>query len=61
MLAALADEAAAHADRVELESSQRARLADAKLPLVTLPLLGDGVDLGALYDFADQLRPEEGH
>jgi len=61
MLAALADEAAAHADRVELESSQRARLADAKLPLVTLPLLGDGVDLGALYDFADQLRSEEGH
>ncbi len=61
MLAALADEAAAHADRVELESSQRARLADAKLPLVTLPLLAEGVDLGALYDFADQLRSEEGH
>jgi anion-transporting ArsA/GET3 family ATPase len=60
MLAGLAAQAAEHAARVELESTQRVRLRKAKTPVVTLPLLADGVDLGALYDFADHLRaPEE--
>jgi anion-transporting ArsA/GET3 family ATPase len=58
VLAGLADEAAAHADRVELEKSQRTRLVDAGTPIVTLPLLAEGVDLGALYDFADHLRDD---
>jgi len=55
----LAREAAEQADRVALEERQRARLVDAGRPMVTLPRLGDGVDLGALYDFADRLRASE--
>ncbi len=56
LLAGLAHEAAEHADRVDLELEQRGRLGDADVPLVTLPYLSEGVDLGALYDFADDLR-----
>jgi anion-transporting ArsA/GET3 family ATPase len=56
MLTGLADEAVAHADRVALETAERARLAGAGIPMVTLPYLSDGVDVGALYDFADLLR-----
>jgi anion-transporting ArsA/GET3 family ATPase len=52
-LAALARE---HAQRVELEASERTRLAAAKAPVVELPYLDDGVDLGALYELADTLR-----
>lgn len=55
VLAGLLEEAAAHADRVELEVAQRRELDAAGVPLVTLPLLADGVDLGALYDLADRL------
>ncbi|MDX6307953.1 MAG: hypothetical protein QOI06_999 [Nocardioidaceae bacterium] len=56
LLAGLVLEATAHADRVALEKSERARLDRAGAQLVTLPFLTDGVDLGALYDFADLLR-----
>ncbi len=28
------------------------------MPLITLPYLSEGVDLGALYDFADSIRAE---
>jgi anion-transporting ArsA/GET3 family ATPase len=59
MLAGLAEQAAEHAARVDLESAQRKRLVAAKTPVLTLPLLAEGVDLGALYDFADHLRAEE--
>lgn len=56
MLAGLADQAAEHADRAELERTERSRLADVGVPLFTLPFISEGVDLGALYDFADHLR-----
>src|SRR6478609_3177954 len=56
LLAGLAVQAAEHADRVELENTQRTRLVETRAPMVTLPLLAQGVDLGALYDFADDLR-----
>jgi hypothetical protein len=56
LLTGLAMQAAEHADRVELERTQRSRLQAAGAPMVTLPLLTQGVDLGALYDFADHLR-----
>jgi anion-transporting ArsA/GET3 family ATPase len=56
LLAGLALQAAEHADRVELERTQRERLVAAGTPMVALPLLSQGVDLGALYDFADHLR-----
>ncbi len=58
VLAGLLEEAAGHADRVALEAAQRRDLEQAGMPLVSLPLLADGVDLGALYDLADRLRAE---
>jgi anion-transporting ArsA/GET3 family ATPase len=48
--------AAEHAERIELESEQRKRLDILERPVVELPIVLDGVDLGTLYDFADQLR-----
>jgi anion-transporting ArsA/GET3 family ATPase len=44
-----------HAARVLLEKEQLTRLASAGRPLVTLPYLAEGVDLGALYDLAEDL------
>lgn len=44
-----------HAERVRLEAQQRALLSDSGRPLVTLPRLSDGVDLGGLYDLAEDL------
>jgi anion-transporting ArsA/GET3 family ATPase len=45
-----------HAERAALEIEERQRLNDLHLPLVELPAIADGIDLGVLYDFADQLR-----
>ncbi len=50
--AALVQEAQDHAERVDLERRERARLDELKLPTVDLPLLSDGVDLGGLYELA---------
>ncbi len=47
---------AAHLERQHLQDAQRAILDDCGRPLVELPLLGDGIDLGALYELADQLK-----
>lgn len=44
-----------HAERMILENEQRALLEGVERPVVTLPYLVDGVDLGGLYDFAEQL------
>ncbi|HEY7044133.1 MAG TPA: ArsA-related P-loop ATPase [Nocardioidaceae bacterium] len=52
----LVAEAGDHAVRVSLERTQRRRLQAVGLPMVTLPYVSDGVDLGTLYDFADILR-----
>lgn len=60
LLSGLAVQASEHADRVALEGTQRARLEDARVAQVTLPFLAEGVDLGALYDFADDLRSGAG-
>ncbi len=45
-----------HAERIALETSQRARLDGASAPIVSLPYLADGIDLGALYELADVAR-----
>lgn len=50
--AALVQEAQDHAERVDLEQRELARLVDLKLPTIDLPLLSDGVDLGGLYELA---------
>jgi hypothetical protein len=52
---ALAAEAADHARRAALQDREKARLTAAELPLYELPLLGDGMDLAGLYEFAEEL------
>ncbi len=55
-LDALLDEVADHAVRVALEQEERARVLDLARPTYELPWLADGVDLGALYELAEDLR-----
>ncbi len=52
----LLEQAREHAERVELERARRADLQHLKLPTYELPLLGEGVDLGALYRLAGELK-----
>jgi anion-transporting ArsA/GET3 family ATPase len=58
-VAVLADgligEAGEHGARVALEAGQRERLLDLGRPLYELPALAGGIDLGTLYDLAEQL------
>jgi len=55
---ALEDEAADHATRVELQNTERQRLVDSGLPILELPLLAGGVNLGALYALAADLHAQ---
>ncbi|MFL6178925.1 MAG: ArsA-related P-loop ATPase [Actinomycetes bacterium] len=52
---ALTREAESHAERVDLESRERAELAELDRPMVELPWLADGIDLAGLYELADLL------
>lgn len=52
---ALLAEAAEHAERVELETVERADLIATGRPVIELPALVEGVDLGALYQLAEVL------
>ncbi|GAA4907738.1 ArsA family ATPase [Streptomyces coeruleoprunus] len=52
----LLDEAADHAQRVELEREQREVLAKLQVPSYELPFLGEGADLAGLYRLAKELR-----
>ena len=54
--AALAVEAAEHAERVALETQERARLRATGRPMIELPYLSDGIDLGALYILAARMH-----
>ncbi len=54
----LAAEAADHADRVALETRERADLAALGRPLYELPLLPEAIELGALYRLAEMLRAQ---
>ena len=54
--AALITGGQAHLERQRLQDGQREILEDCGQPLVELPALTDGVDLGALFDLAEQLR-----
>ncbi len=47
-----------HAQRVELEQEQNNRLGELGLPMVELPRLAGGIDLGSLYTLADELRAQ---
>uniref|UniRef100_A0AAU2V6N6 AAA family ATPase n=1 Tax=Streptomyces sp. NBC_00003 TaxID=2903608 RepID=A0AAU2V6N6_9ACTN len=52
----LLEQAAEHAERVELEREQRAVLGQLGLPTYELPLIGEGMDLAGLYRLASELR-----
>ncbi|WP_369378059.1 ArsA family ATPase [Streptomyces sp. cg36] len=52
----LLQEAAEHAERVELEREQRAVVGALGLPAYELPLIGEGMDLAGLYRLAARLR-----
>ena len=58
VVAALAAEGADHAERVALEARERDNLEALERPTYELPYLPDGVDVGALYDLAEQLRSQ---
>ena len=49
-------EAVDHAQRVDLEQRELVRLVETGLPLVTLPLIPGGIDMGALYELAQVMR-----
>ncbi len=51
-------EAGEHAVRVALEASERKELAALDRPTYELPALAGGIDLGALYDLAAELRAQ---
>jgi anion-transporting ArsA/GET3 family ATPase len=53
---ALQAEARDHAERVQVAEQERDRLARDDVPLVSLPHLPGGIDLGALYELAEDLR-----
>jgi anion-transporting ArsA/GET3 family ATPase len=55
---ALAAEAADHARRAALQERELERLTGAGIPQYELPLLGDGMDLAGLYEFAEELRKQ---
>lgn len=52
----LADEGTDHARRVALEGREITRLDELELPVLTLPFLDGGIDLGSLYELATLLE-----
>ena len=58
LLTGLTTQAEEHAVRVLDEADCRAQLAATGLPLVTLPRLVDGGDLGGVYELADRLAEQ---
>jgi hypothetical protein len=55
---ALLDEAGDHAERVALAEQERARLLDTGRPVLALPHIPTGIDLGSLYELAEALRTQ---
>ena len=53
---ALAAEAAEHAARVALEAQERQRLVATGRPMIELPFLPEGIDLGSLYTLAARMQ-----
>jgi len=56
LVGVLEREAVDHAQRVDLEQRELVRLVETGLPLVTLPLIPGGIDMGALYELAQVMR-----
>jgi len=53
---ALVEEARDHAERVQVAEAERARLGEPGLPVISLPHVPSGIDLGALYQLSAVLR-----
>ena len=58
MTKVLMTEAAEHAERVQLEQTERDRLNAAERPIYEPPEMNGGIDLGALYAMARMLREQ---
>lgn len=58
LVAGLLEEAADHAHRVDLEREQLALLTETGLPIISIPLLPDGVDAGSIREIAAILASE---
>ena len=58
VVAALAAEAADHAERIDLESRERDDIEALERPTYELPFLAEGVDVAAVYELADLLRSQ---
>ncbi|HEY1917088.1 MAG TPA: ArsA-related P-loop ATPase [Streptosporangiaceae bacterium] len=58
LAAGLAADLAEHARTIELQSSERRRLAAAGQPRYNLPLIPDGMDLAGLYRLAEELHKQ---
>jgi anion-transporting ArsA/GET3 family ATPase len=51
----LADLGREHAERLALENTERAALAESSRPVIELQQIGEGIDLGGLYELAMEL------
>jgi anion-transporting ArsA/GET3 family ATPase len=58
LLDGLLQEARSHAERRELEDEQRERITALGVPTFELTRLADGIDLGSLYELAEELREQ---
>jgi anion-transporting ArsA/GET3 family ATPase len=58
LVRALQDTAREHAQRVQLETTQRELVDKLDRPVVALPVVPDGIDLGALYELAQELKDQ---
>lgn len=58
VVTALMAEAREHAARLALADQERARLVEANRPMLSLPHLSGGMDLGGLYELAARLREQ---
>ncbi|MGH3317896.1 MAG: ArsA-related P-loop ATPase [Nocardioidaceae bacterium] len=58
LVRALQDTAREHAQRVQLETTQRELVDKLDRPVVELPAVPDGIDLGALYELAQELKDQ---
>jgi anion-transporting ArsA/GET3 family ATPase len=59
LVPALLTEARDHAERRKLEDAQRKLVGDLDVPTYELPRLPTGVDLGALYELAAELKAQD--
>ncbi|MEE4024470.1 ArsA-related P-loop ATPase [Gordonia sp. PKS22-38] len=55
-LSGLLTETIEHATRLQAQQVAKAQLDEAELPILELPALGDGVDLGSIYELANLLQ-----